>query len=396
MAPTQSESVPLRSATDSSRLSGLILDLYAAALEPNNRCLIAPKFAAAFDAASCLLLDYETSTGNLSVISSTSDIDDDMLLDYTAHYQLRNKEALGAFRLPKKRSCPGVEVSSGPEWGRSAIFADVTTRIDLHHHIGAVFEAGAGRVGLVGVHRPSGAPAFDSEALGIMDLLLPHLRQTIAFAARFEAEALGKRIGMEALSSLAIGAILVSRDCTVRLMNEAAERILREKSGVFVRHGRLSLAKPCLDTQLRAAIAAAARSADGNFEHLGTVIAIQQPNQGSTISLTVAPLKPDAHAGAPHEPLAVVFLAGQEAPPLPLPQLLRKAYGLTSAEARVLLAVVSGARLADHAEQNGVRLETVRSQLKQIFLKTGCSRQSDLVRLVLNNPIIQLAEAGFR
>jgi DNA-binding CsgD family transcriptional regulator/GAF domain-containing protein len=370
---------------DSRRLSGLIRDLYAAALEPDNRCLIAPKFAAAFDAASCLLLDCETSTGNLSVISSTSNIDDDMLLDYAAQ-----------FRLPMKRSYAGVEVSSEPDWIRSKIFADGMMRIDLHHHIGAVFEAGAGRVGLVGVHRPSGAPAFDSEALGIMDLLLPHLRQTISFAARFEAEALGKRIGMEALSSLAIGAILVSQDCSVRLMNGAAERILREKSGVLVRHGRLSLAKASLDTQLRAAIAAAARSSHGIVECPGTVIAIQELDQRSTISLTVTPLQPDANAGGSPEPLAVVFLAGQEAPPLPLPPLLRKAYGLTSAEARVLLAVVSGARLADHAEENGVRLETVRSQLKQIFWKTGCSRQSDLVRLVLNNPIIQLAEAGLR
>jgi DNA-binding CsgD family transcriptional regulator len=112
---------------------------------------------------------------------------------------------------------------------------------------------------------------------------------------------------------------------------------------------------------------------------------------GGASSLAVTPLHPSANPGGPLEPLAVIFIRAGDPAPLPLPELLRQAYGLTAAEARVLLAVVGGARLAHYAEGQAVSLETVRSQLKHVFAKTGCARQADLVRLVLNNPIFQLA-----
>lgn len=56
-------------------------------------------------------------------------------------------------------------------------------------------------------------------------------------------------------------------------------------------------------------------------------------------------------------------------------------YGLTPAEKRVLEGIVAGQRPADVAAAAGVAMETVRSQLKAIYGKTGTNRQSALVRL---------------
>lgn len=56
-------------------------------------------------------------------------------------------------------------------------------------------------------------------------------------------------------------------------------------------------------------------------------------------------------------------------------------YGLTPAEKRVFEGVVSGLRTAEIAGMAGVAKETVRSQLKAIYGKTGTNGQTALVRL---------------
>ena len=63
---------------------------------------------------------------------------------------------------------------------------------------------------------------------------------------------------------------------------------------------------------------------------------------------------------------------------------LRAEFGLTKAEARLALRVAEGASLASAAQVFNVKLTTIRSQLQQVFAKTGTSRQSELVALLLS------------
>ena len=63
--------------------------------------------------------------------------------------------------------------------------------------------------------------------------------------------------------------------------------------------------------------------------------------------------------------------------------MLQQLHGLTPAESEVLGRLTDGMRLSDIAEDLGVNIETVRTQLKSIFGKTGTSRQAELVRYAL-------------
>jgi DNA-binding CsgD family transcriptional regulator len=57
-------------------------------------------------------------------------------------------------------------------------------------------------------------------------------------------------------------------------------------------------------------------------------------------------------------------------------------YHLTATEARLVARLVSGADLADAAASLNLAVQTARSYLKQIFLKTGTNRQAELVRIM--------------
>ena len=65
---------------------------------------------------------------------------------------------------------------------------------------------------------------------------------------------------------------------------------------------------------------------------------------------------------------------------------LRQLYGLSRAEARVVALLAQGYKLDATAESLGLVYETVRKHLKQVFDKTGCDRQAELVRLLVTGP----------
>src|SRR5262245_2313490 len=59
--------------------------------------------------------------------------------------------------------------------------------------------------------------------------------------------------------------------------------------------------------------------------------------------------------------------------------LLRCRFGLTPAEARLALQLVAGEPLRSAAAKLGISYETARTELKNIFSKTGTCRQAELV-----------------
>ena len=62
---------------------------------------------------------------------------------------------------------------------------------------------------------------------------------------------------------------------------------------------------------------------------------------------------------------------------------LRGHFGLTLAEARLALHLVTGETLRSAAAKLSISYETARTQLKNVFGKTGTCRQAELVVVVL-------------
>jgi len=76
-------------------------------------------------------------------------------------------------------------------------------------------------------------------------------------------------------------------------------------------------------------------------------------------------------------------------------EILQGLYDLTPAEAEILRLLAEGRSLEEVAQQRGITMNTVRSQLKQVFAKTDTRRQGELVRLVLTG-VASLGDEGGR
>ena len=83
-----------------------------------------------------------------------------------------------------------------------------------------------------------------------------------------------------------------------------------------------------------------------------------------------------------------LFISDPHTPPAVARDTLTALYGLTPAEAKLVALLARGLTLDAIAERAHVSPHTLRTQLKQVFRKTGTSRQSELLKLILTGPAV--------
>ena len=69
---------------------------------------------------------------------------------------------------------------------------------------------------------------------------------------------------------------------------------------------------------------------------------------------------------------------------MPQAAFLRAEFGLTPAEARLVLRLVAGDALRSSAKALRIGYETARTTLKSVFQKTGTCRQAKLVIVIIH------------
>jgi DNA-binding CsgD family transcriptional regulator len=111
-------------------------------------------------------------------------------------------------------------------------------------------------------------------------------------------------------------------------------------------------------------------------------LAISRDDNLRPLLLTAIPLNPIGNAGSNDLARGVVFISDPDRTDSPSIESLRRAFDLTYREAQVAIAIAHGHGLQAAADQVGVALTTARSQLQQVFSKTGTSHQAELAALV--------------
>ena len=70
------------------------------------------------------------------------------------------------------------------------------------------------------------------------------------------------------------------------------------------------------------------------------------------------------------------------------PRELAEFFGLSRAESRLTAALLAGKKLREVAADSGVQITTVRTQLSSVLRKVGVSRQTELIRVLSNIPVV--------
>jgi DNA-binding NarL/FixJ family response regulator len=201
-------------------------------------------------------------------------------------------------------------------------------------------------------------------------------RQVLASSRGQTLDALRK--ATLAFDRFLIGVVIVDRSGHVRIMNNEAERIVREEDGVSLSQGALKSISGRQTTFLRECIEKAFHEATAD-----EIIPFPRSSGGRPYLVLVPGQRTEEG-----EPEAVVLLLIDTEQRTKISgDTLVRLYNLTPAETRVALMLIDGKRLDQIAEELEVAQTTVVFHLKNLFRKTETHRQADLVRVLLSVPL---------
>ena len=118
-------------------------------------------------------------------------------------------------------------------------------------------------------------------------------------------------------------------------------------------------------------------------------IRAQSAHDGTTLGLYLYALRPKETLRAFGDQPVAMLVCHEPGKRIELdPFVIAAAFDLTPGEARVAVATGQGLTAEQIARANAVSINTVRSQLRSIFDKTGTARQAELVSVLAGLPMI--------
>jgi len=244
---------------------------------------------------------------------------------------------------------------------------------------------------VLSINRPRRLGDFAPDEIALTKRLLPHLQRAVRMHRCLAGAQLERRALLRGLEGLGIGVVLAAADGVLLFANGVAELVLRRGDGLGARRGRLHAATPTLTHALLRCVHDAAETGAGRGRNGGGALALPR-RVGGNLHLLICPM-PIAAATmlGPTSPTAIIFINGSGQKAAARQDELRVFYGLSTAEAKLVGALLAGTPLGEYAERRGIAMATAKTQLRNVFAKTGQNRQADLVRHILSNPILQLS-----
>jgi DNA-binding CsgD family transcriptional regulator len=239
------------------------------------------------------------------------------------------------------------------------------------------------RVGWLSTARSGIQPRYGEQERRAMSLLSPHLCQALAVSDAIDLATLTAYRLEQTVNALSAGVFLTDRQGRIVYMNKSAERQVTTGNALRVANRRLTATDRKADELLARALGASVEIAPGPTA-TGGVFAL--PDGGAAGYLaSVLPLDGGTRRTlmAPFRARTAVFVQDPTAAPRTEGEAFARLYGLSAAEFKVLLTLAPGLTAKEAAAALGLREPTIKTHLQRIYVKTGMSRQAEVVRLLL-------------
>jgi DNA-binding CsgD family transcriptional regulator len=202
--------------------------------------------------------------------------------------------------------------------------------------------------------------------------LAPHLERAVEGYYRTRQAQLSCRVLGDALGKLAVGVAAIDHDNQILFSNEIAAYILANSPDLAAHEQCLTVNNAMLRKKLERA-----RLEPQAAHIIGP--------EGQTVGILMMAAEGRDELGPGSRPERAIYFhilsSNADAPE----RLVADLFDLSRVEARLCVLLVNGLTLRECAEQMGITENTARTYSKQVFSKTGVSRQVELVRKMLRS-----------
>ncbi len=197
---------------------------------------------------------------------------------------------------------------------------------------------------------------------------------------------------MVAMDHLPEGLVLLGAQGNVVFCNKQAKDILNQDDGIALRQLNNRKAAPELVTRdmatqmaLESAIAAITAPNVHIIKQFPRTLSIQSLSGRAPFHLRFIPFTQSGHEWQSVNAMSGMVLIRQSRAEVSLcTQAMKTAYGISLAEARLAELLVNGDTVKEAARKLNVSVNTVKTQLAEIYLKTNTNSRAKLTKMLLN------------
>lgn len=279
------------------------------------------------------------------------------------------------------------ELIGREEWLRSPFYLEYLSELGIEHILGVDICSREGIECRLRITRNRGEPRFDEDDKDLLRFLLPHLKNAIHLHSRIDTLECERQIFAGTVNRMLLGMISFAENGEIVETNQEARRILSQKDGLSLSGQHLFIDSLRERRDFKRMLEAVIADPEQKDKPLVQAMPVTRPSGRAQLGLLVRPVAHgDNWSENKRRPVVVAYVRDPESSaPQPSSELVRRLFGLTRVESKLALLLVEGLTLDEASERMGIRRNTARTHLREIFSKTGVRRQTLVVKLLLNS-----------
>jgi DNA-binding CsgD family transcriptional regulator len=351
-------------------VDSLINDIYEAAVAPERWLGVLDRLAEIADAEGALL--FAAGPGLPRWVSSKAI--EETIAEWTqSKWFTDNPRGQRLVPINEPRFLTDFDALTREEMDASDYYTDLLRPRGLGWCVGTSIRSPSGDTLVFSIEKAHQKGPVPREVAAELDILRPHLARAALLSGRLGLER--AKTAVATLNMIGLPAAAVTANGRVISTNAAfSERAAGIEVGA---NNAIQLASRAAQALFMEAISK--NSVAGAA--FGRSIPVAGNKQTPPFVVHVVPLRGaalDIFTGA----LSIVFVTPLVPNSSPAPKLLQALFDLSPAEARLASQLTEGRSIEQIAQSNKLSHNTIRTQLKSVFLKTGVQRQAELVSLL--------------
>lgn len=287
--------------------------------------------------------------------------------------------------LPNRQVFTNGEFITDNNWLHSEFYKSFLEPLDVFHILGADITTCDGVKCRIRISRSRTAPAFSADEKALLAQFIPHLERSVEIHTQLNRIATERNLYADAVDQMEVGTIILDESGNVLQTNEVANRLILEKDGLRLVNDVLMVGSNSETQAFRRLVKRALLSQKSNVPSVVEALRVKRPSGRADLGIIVRTVPMLDWSEGKQCPALVIFISDPEQQSSAPKEIVSTLFNLTPAEASLAMLLANGLTKDEASKELGISTNTARAHLRSIFSKTGVTRQTMLVRLILRS-----------
>ncbi|MDL5592133.1 helix-turn-helix transcriptional regulator [Pseudomonas sp. IzPS59] len=287
--------------------------------------------------------------------------------------------------LPNRQVVTLAEFVSSDDWQKSEFYKNFLEAVDVFHILGADINTCDGAQCRIRISRGRDDKPFGDEEKNLLAHFIPHLERSIKVHMQLNRIEVERNLYAGAVNQMAVGTIILDEAGKVLQTNQVADRLIQEKDGIKLVNDGLQVGTDRDTQEFRRLVKQSLLSQKSSNPSMVEALRVQRPSGRADLGIIVRSVPLSEWSEGKQCPTVVIFISDPEQQSTAPQEIVRALFDFTPAETQLAMLLANGLTLDEASEELGISRNTARAHLRSTFSKTGVTRQTMLVRLILRS-----------